>query len=117
MPYAWPLCQSCGDPLTHRWRSKRQGQRRIYCSTSCVPASLRAANGRKAREIGTARARLRRYRAEVKRLQGLEKVTGEDLLASFAAVGNHDYGRGYSCCESKWRRRVAEATATAEGAA
>jgi len=73
---------------------------------ACVPDSLRAANGRKAREIGTLRARLKVYRAELKRLQALDRITGEDLLASFAAVGNHFYGGGYSACESKWLRRM-----------
>jgi hypothetical protein len=106
MEYAWPLCRSCGSALPHPWRSKRKRQKRVYCSTACVPDALRAANGRRAREVGTVRARLHRFRTEVQRLEGLARITGKDLLVSFAAIEAYARARGYACCESKWLRRM-----------
>jgi hypothetical protein len=72
----------------------------------CIPRACRSAWGRKGRQQYIVRQRLARYRTELKRLQALPKITGAELAASFALIDAQSYNNGYSCCETKWIRRM-----------
>lgn len=96
-----PSCETCGKPCKDRWRVKGVPTR--FCSNPCVPRELRAAGGRRGRLKAAARRRVQRFQGHLKRLQGLERVTGEDLMATFAAIAREEYKRGYWSCEAKWQ--------------
>jgi hypothetical protein len=110
-------CRTCGGPLPALW-VYRKGRRvkRQYCSMPCVPSSVRAAGGRTGRVQATHAARLRRFRDKLKQLQALERITGEELMATFAAIDSLAYHQGYSKCETKWLRRM-KATERTQGEA
>jgi len=95
-----PNCETCGNPVKDRWRVKGVPTR--FCSNQCVPRALRSAGGRRGRLQAAVRRRLARHRGHLKRLQELGRVSGEDLLATFAAISREEYHRGYSASEAKW---------------
>lgn len=107
----WPTCPTCGDPLPRLWRCKSKRQRLQFCSLACVPRQVRVAGGKKGRQHAMVMGHLRLFRMELKRLQALERITGEELAASFMTVRTQSYDNGYSACESKWRRRMREGKA------
>lgn len=106
-----PCCETCGKPCKDRWRVKGVPTR--FCSNACVPRALRAKGGRAGRLRASLRRRLTRHRAHLRRLQELPRITGEDLLATFAAISREEYHRGYSACEGKWLWKAEQSKRTA----
>lgn len=100
---AWPRCETCGERCKHKWRTR--GQRPRFCSVACVPRQFRVEAGRKGRQAYIIRRRLALFREELKRLQALERITGEELSASFMAIYSRGWDNGYSTCQTKWLRR------------
>jgi hypothetical protein len=98
-----PHCQTCGQPCKARWC--RKGQPRRFCSRACIPRQLRVEAGQRGRVNYVIRARLRRYRSELKRLQALERITAQELVATFAALEAKAWDYGYAACENKWQHR------------
>lgn len=101
-----PHCETCGKPCKRRWRIK--GIPTKYCSNPCVPRQLRAAGGSKGRKAFIVRTRLTRYRSELQRLQALEKITAQELVATFAIVEGRGWDNGYATCEDKWLNRTGQ---------
>lgn len=102
-----PGCETCGKPLPHRWTYRKGQKVRIrFCCRACVPAHVFAAGGLQGRERARVNGRFKQFQAELARLKALERITGDELIASFSTVADRSYDHGYSACETKWRRRM-----------
>jgi hypothetical protein len=99
-----PNCETCGKPVKKRWRLKGVPTR--FCSNACVPRQIRADGGRRGRVRWMIDHRIGRFRAQLKRIQALPRVTGEELVAVFAEIDRKAWLNGYSACEDKWQRRA-----------
>jgi hypothetical protein len=53
--------------------------------------------------------RLALFREELRRLHALDKITAQELTATFAAIYERGWDNGYSTCEMKWRLRSGKA--------
>jgi len=100
-----PKCErdGCDNRVKQRWRVK--GKRSRWCSVACVPRAFRAEAGRRGRLKNVVERRLALFRGELQRLQSLEKITGQELTATFATIHGRAWDNGYACCESKWLKR------------
>jgi hypothetical protein len=98
-----PLCQTCAKPVKTRWRTK--GKPTKFCSAACIPRQLRVEAGQKGRKKFIVQRRLALFRRELQRLQALERITAQELTATFAAIAERCWDNGYSTCETKWLRR------------
>lgn len=99
-----PLCAcGCGRRLKRRWRLN--GVPAKYFTSTCIPHEARVASGRKGRLKYVVERRLALFRTELRRLHALDKITGQELTATFAAIYARAWDNGYSACETKWLRR------------
>jgi len=76
-----------------------------------VPRQLRVEAGRKGRKKFIVQSRLALFRDHLKRLQALNRITAQELTATFAAIHERAWDNGYSTCETKWLRRPLGRTA------
>lgn len=104
-----PFCQAvgCGNRVKRLYR--RYGGQRIptrFCSTACIPASLRAETCRKNRKRSAYLSRRTKFLGLITQL-GHGPITREDLLASYASVWRMGYGSGFRSgrMESRVARR------------
>jgi hypothetical protein len=100
----WPICETCGSPC--KARQRKPGQPARFCSVGCIPRACRSAWGRQGRQQYIVTRRLRLFRSELQRLQALDRITAQELAATFALIADRCWDNGYSACETKWIRRM-----------
>ena len=82
-----PFCKNCHVTRVKQWAND-------YCSSACVPRSLRQAGGRKGRLDFAYRKRAATFRSDLERLP--RHCSREDLLDILMRVYKRGYHSGYN---------------------
>ncbi len=107
-PRGWRAkCLTCGARVKHRHA--------LYCSSACVPRSVRADNCRRGRATFAYRRRAVAFRADLARLAG--RVSRGELLAVLWNVYKRGYNSGWQTATNNQGQESALRDARARGAA